>query len=337
MRARRDQPPEGARRLASAAWRCDHLAVRTYVGVTDGDWYRYLAAHRTDEVNFWRPGGGSAFRALMIGEPFFFKSHYQDGNRIVGGGFYSGFAALRLSEAWQFYGQANGAVNIDEMRQRIGRYRRSPLRPRDDPVVGCVFIRDVVFFGQDPEPAPPGWAPNIVQGAGFDMENPAVRPYFEMLMSRLLGISVEVDTRGWHRPGPVYGDPRLVPRRLGQRAFQGVVLQAYKYRCAVTGDKIRPVLQAAHIRPLPLGGEHRLDNGLLLRSDVHTLFDRGYLSVDPNFRLVVNPRLRDEFGNGDEFYERAATRHPITLPSHRLDRPNKDFLEWHLDEVFLAS
>ena len=39
--------------------------------------------------------------------------------------------------------------------------------------------------------------------------------------------------------------------------------------------RIRPVLQAAHIRPLPAGGEHRLDNGLLLRSDVHTLYDRG--------------------------------------------------------------
>src|SRR5436309_7385599 len=86
--------------------------------------------------------------------------------------------------------------------------------------------------------------------------------------------------RGSHHPGPVYGDPRLVPQRLAQRAFQGVVLDAYRYRCAVTGDKIRPVLQAAHIRPLPQGGEHRLDNGLLLRSDVHTLFDRGYLGVD---------------------------------------------------------
>src|SRR5262249_23637310 len=186
-------------------------------------------------------------------------------------------------------------------------------------------------------PAPPGWARNIVQGAGFDMDEPAVRPYFDILMRRILDISVDVDPTGWHRPGPTYGDPRLVPQRLGQRAFQGVVLDAYNYRCAVTGDKIRPVLQAAHIRPLPLGGEHRVDNGLLLRSDVHTLFDRGYVGVDPKFRLMVSPRLREEFGNGDEFYARAALGDPITVPSRRADRPNKDFLEWHLDEVFLAS
>ncbi len=128
-----------------------------------------------------------------------------------------------------------------------------------------------------------------------------------------------------------------MPQRLGQRAFQAVVLDAYRYRCAVTGDKIRPVLQAAHIRPLPDGGEHRLDTGLLLRSDVHTLFDRGYLGVDQKYRLLVSPRLRAEFENGEEFYGGAASREPIMVPQRGADRPNEEFLEWHLEEVFLAS
>jgi putative restriction endonuclease len=83
------------------------------------------------------------------------------------------------------------------------------------------------------------------------------------------------------------------------------------------------------------GGEHRLDNGLLLRSDVHTLFDRGYLGVDPGYRLHVSPRLREEFGNGEQFYARAGQ--PIDLPTRRADRPQGEFLEWHLDEIFKAS
>lgn len=95
------------------------------------------------------------------------------------------------------------------------------------------------------------------------------------------------------------------------------------------------VLQAAHIRPVSAGGQHRLDNGLLLRSDVHTLFDRGYLTVDPAYRLRVSPRLRDEFGNGEEFYQRAGQ--PIGVPEARLDRPSQEGLEWHLSEVFLSS
>jgi len=76
----------------------DNPCVKAYVGVTDGDWYQFLAARPDlDEVNFWRPGGGREFRALSVGEPFFFKTHHPH-NRIVGGGFYSGFAALRVTE-----------------------------------------------------------------------------------------------------------------------------------------------------------------------------------------------------------------------------------------------
>jgi predicted restriction endonuclease len=63
------------------------------------------------------------------------------------------------------------------------------------------------------------------------------------------------------------------------------------------------------------GGEHRLDNGLLSRSDVHTLFDRGYLAVDSRHRLLVSPRLREDFGNGDQFYARAGE--VIELPERR--------------------
>jgi putative restriction endonuclease len=167
----------------------------------------------------------------------------------------------------------------------------------------------------------------------YDLADPAWSDYFTGLLQRLLGGPAEVDlTQPWGRPGPVYGDPRLAPYRLGQQAFRAVVLDAYDRHCAITGSKIRPVLQAAHVRPLPAGGEHRLDNGLLLRSDVHTLFDSGYLAVDPRHRLLVSPRLRQEFGNGEQFYSRAGQ--PITLPRRITDRPAREALEWHIDTVF---
>ena len=204
-------------------------------------------------------------------------------------------------------------------------------------MIGCVFVRDVRFFPQDEIAGPPpGFAPNVVQGKGYDLAEHAVADYFTDLLARLLGASIEVDLRRpWHRDGPVFGDPRLAPRRLGQRSFQAVVLAAYQRRCAITGTQISPVLQAAHILPVSKGGEHRLDNGLLLRSDVHTLFDQGYLGVDPSFRLQVSPRLRADFGNGKQFYERAGE--VIALPERRADRPQREFLEWHLDTVFQAS
>ena len=108
--------------------------VRSYVGVTDGEWYRYLAARPgLREVNFWRPSGGRRFGALSIGEPFFFKTHYPD-NRVVGGGFYSDFAAMAASEAWALFGEGNGAASLEQLLARIGRYRRTPIAPGEDPV-----------------------------------------------------------------------------------------------------------------------------------------------------------------------------------------------------------
>lgn len=316
-----------------------NCGMRGYVGVTDEEWFRFLAARpeiSEDEVNFWRPGGGRRFQALEHGEPFFFKTHAPH-NRVVGGGFYSGFAALPVSEAWDMFRERNGASSLERMRSRIAHYRREAIGLHEDPVIGCVLVRDVTFFAEDmAQDPPPGFALNIVQGKGYDLGDSQAERYFADLMQLVLGQPIEFDfSRPWHSTGPVFGDPRLAPYRLAQQAFKAVVLDAYHGHCAVTGTKIRPVLQAAHVRPVTKGGENRLDNGLLLRSDVHTLFDAGYLAVDPQHKLRVSPRLRTDFGNGEEFYAQAGQ--VIALPDRKVDRPNREYLEWHLDTVYKAS
>lgn len=235
------------------------------------------------------------------------------------------------------FGEANGATSLERMRARIAHYRHEPIGPHDDPEIGCVFVRNVTFFpdslAHDP---PPGFAANIVQGKSFDMADRQVSGYFGDLMQLVLGVAIEIDfSQPWHAAGPVFGDPRLAPYRLAQQSFKAVVLSAYHGHCAITGNKIRPVLQAAHIRPVSDGGENRLDNGLLLRSDVHTMFDRGYLAVDQSHRLLVSPRLRGDFGNGEQFYAKAGQ--VIALPDRKADRPQQGFLQWHLDTIFKAS
>jgi putative restriction endonuclease len=241
---------------------------------------------------------------------------------------------MRVSDAWELLGPGNGAVTLADLRSQISRYH--PIGAGEDPEIGCIFIRDPRFFPADPAAPPPGFVASIVQGKGYNLQDSTLGNYFAELLQRLIGAAVEVDlSEPWHRPGPVFGDPRLAPYRLGQQAFKAVVLDAYHRRCAITGTHIPPVLQAAHVRPVAEGGQHRLDNGLLLRSDVHTMFDRGYLGVDTRYRLAVSPRLREEFGNGDQFYAKAGQ--VIELPARRADRPHREFLEWHLDEVFKAS
>ncbi len=77
-------------------------------------------------------------------------------------------------------------------------------------------------------------------------------------------------------------------------------MDAHDRRCAVTKEKALPVLQAAHIRPVSEGGRHLVPNGLLLRSDVHALFDRGYVTITPEYEFRASLRLKDEFDNAEE-------------------------------------
>jgi putative restriction endonuclease len=128
-----------------------------------------------------------------------------------------------------------------------------------------------------------------------------------------------------------YGAPRTVPLRLGQGAFRIAVTGAYG-ACVVSGEHSLSALEAAHVRAYAQGGEHALANGLLLRVDIHRLYDAGYVTVTPDYRFRVSGDLIDDFHNGRE-YERYAGR-PILLPRAAVDRPSPDRLEWHAAEVF---
>lgn len=64
--------------------------MKLFVGVTDSDWYRNLSVQSYDEINFWKPGGRTAFKALDSHDLFLFKLHAPQ-NYIVGGGFFVKF------------------------------------------------------------------------------------------------------------------------------------------------------------------------------------------------------------------------------------------------------
>ena len=90
--------------------------------------------------------------------------------------------------------------------------------------------------------------------------------------------------------------------RLGQGIFRVRVLDAYGRACAVTQEHSLPVLDAAHIKPYSEGGKHAVSNGVALRSDLHRLFDRGYVTFDEANSFVVGRRLRDDYANGRSYY-----------------------------------
>jgi len=95
--------------------------LKALVGVTDNDRFDFLSRlPGIDEVNFWQPHAGQAFKALSPGEPFLFKLHAPL-NYIAGGGFYAHSTTLPISLAWDAFGEKNGAISLQEMRYRVVR------------------------------------------------------------------------------------------------------------------------------------------------------------------------------------------------------------------------
>jgi putative restriction endonuclease len=124
-----------------------------FVGVTDYDWFLLHASKPVvEEVNFWRPSSTAPFKALRTGEMFLFKLHAPR-NFIVGGGFFTRFVQLPISLAWEAFGQGNGVRSVSEMRDRISRYRRSPIGPTENPSVGCILLAEPFFFSEDSDSA----------------------------------------------------------------------------------------------------------------------------------------------------------------------------------------
>jgi hypothetical protein len=73
-----------------------------------------------------------------------------------------------------------------------------------------------------------------------------------------------------------------VVRRQGQKAFRNKLMKVYKGECPITGCRVSWILEAAHISAYRGPETNKPDNGLLLRADVHTLFDLGLLSINPH-------------------------------------------------------
>lgn len=115
---------------------------------------------------------------------------------------------------------------------------------------------------------------------------------------------------------------RTVAQRRGQPLFRARLLDAYGGRCAITGCSAVEVLEAAHV--LPYRGQHtnRVDNGLLLRADLHTLYDCGLLWITPENTVALAPSLLST--DYTVFQGK-----PLHLPTSASCRPNPAHLAEH--------
>ena len=314
--------------------------MKYWVGLTDKKWFDYLSQLRPDEVNFWQPGGIKVFRAIEPGAPFLFKLHSPH-NYIVGGGFYVRYSALPLSLAWEAFKEKNGAQNCEELRELIRKHRGNDRETEHDPVIGCIILTAPFFLEESRwVPVPENWGRGIQRGKTYNTEeaNGAglwaqvqenIRHVEELTAQDSAYASLAAEETGR------YGSLYLTRARLGQGTFRILVTEAYNRRCAITAERTLPVLEAAHIKPHSESGPNVTSNGLLMRSDLHKLFDLGYLTLTRNLNVEVSRRIREEYENGRDYYALHGRR-LVIVPSNPNDRPAPGFLEWHNQHVFLG-
>lgn len=299
------------------------MGLNLVVAVTDDDWFEMLRrSPDMSEVNFWAPSATN-FRALQPGELFLFKLHAPR-NAIVGGGIFTYANALPCSLAWSAFGEANGARSAIEMRARMARYRQVSAGDRTDFIIGCRILTQP-FFLEESEwiSLPSSWSPNIVSFKTYNTDEAEGAALWKAANDRLGGAAA----RGIAEPERRYGEPQLIRPRLGQGAFRVLVTDIYQRRCAITQERTLPALDAAHIRPYGDGGEHDARNALLLRRDIHSLFDGGYVTVTPTLHFEVSARIKEEFENGRHYY--ALHGQKIAVPADPAQQPDPAALTWH--------
>ena len=129
---------------------------------------------------------------------------------------------------------------------------------------------------------------------------------------------------------------REVKARVNQSVFRQMVLSNYSTKCAITGIDLPELLLASHIMPWSKNEEHRLnpENGICLSALYDKAYDKGIIGINKNYEIILSTTLKKKketlfFKNYFASIENLKINQPIKY------LPRKDFLEYHLDTIFL--
>ena len=303
------------------------MEVKIFITVTDRKWFDNLRRKRDlAEVNWWSPSKKN-FKALRPGEIYLFKLHRPDDYIVGGGVFVRAAGDLPCSLAWKVFGEGNGANSAEELRSMVSGYQKAESGGDGDRRIGCRVLAQPFFLDEgDWMKIPNDWSSNLLD-KGYGTESGEGRRLWNDLRERISLFP------GYGQIGH-HADPHLIRTELGHGGFWVQTADAYDRQCAVTAERTLPALDASHIKPYAAGGPREPSNGLLLRSDLHDLFDAGYATVTKDMRFEVSRRIKEEYRNGRHYLELHGRS--VRRPDRPAWRPDPAALEWHNERCFIA-
>lgn len=128
---------------------------------------------------------------------------------------------------------------------------------------------------------------------------------------------------------------REVKTRVNQAVFRSIIVSNYSGKCALTGIDVPELLVASHIKPWAVDVKERLnpENGICLSSLYDAAFDKGLIGFDQDYRVVLSSRILEQ--KSKDYYEKyfgSLNHTQLMMPEEH--KPNKIFLEWHMDTIF---
>ncbi|MBP8661613.1 MAG: HNH endonuclease [Mesotoga sp.] len=275
------------------------------LALTDVEWFKYLREWQPPIINFWTPTAW-AVNKINPGDLFYFflKSPY----RRVGG--YATFVysvRFTLADAWKKFANGNGEASLDRVLERLRSINKA-IDP--DSIIGCIILKDAVYFSDK------DFIAVEELGTTFSL---GIQKF-----KYLTGAAYEENTRDSVALREHFGREYSYGRaRVASGAFRESLLNIYG-KCMVTGADYPLVLMAARIDPDSEDNNPR--NGLLLRSDIHTLFNANLLTVNQDYRVELSQILENTSYEGLEGKGIYMPKEPGLYPSQEALKKRRERL-----------
>lgn len=292
------------------------------ISPTDNHWFNFLkGSGLNSNVNFWTPTPWN-LKKLNPGDRLYFmlKSPIR---KIGGFGEFREYKNLTSTQAWNEFGYRNGRNSRQEFIDSIqgyidknsSKFGGAPINI-DTYEIGCIVLENCEFWENDlflePKDQSIDFATQVVTIKYFAQEDPFKEA--QPILERFDLVDL-----------PRKDKQRFTNTREGQSAFKGKILKVYNNTCCVSGETIAELLEAAHIQEYRNKKSNHIQNGLLLRVDLHRLYDNQLLYIDSDYtihisNLVASPIYRQFHGL------------KITVPSIVNYRPSNQALKLRENE-----
>lgn len=287
------------------------------ISPTDNSWFQFLKDSELNSfVNFWTPTPWN-IQKLNSGDKWYFilKSPVR---KLGGFGEFYEYKNLVANDAWREFGQRNGCKDKIQFIEKIESYinKRSESYNGEsidinNYKIGCVILKNCQFWEEEKFQRPSDYdidfAIQVVKYKYFNQYDP-----FTNFIDKATDFNLVNEPREEYR--------KEVSQRKGQSEFRGKILKAYNNKCCISGETCPELLEASHLQSYLTQYSNHIQNGILLRVDLHRLYDSGLLFIDSNYVVHISSIL--ESTTYKQF-----DKTKILLPNNVNSYPSKESLE----------